>query len=230
MIKKNVHLDVISCSLNTAIIHNHPPTYTWPVSHPYLAYVSEIQARAPKHSAKRCRMSCEIWCIHTAEMVVLRSYKIMYIRYTYIYTYICVYVYYTFTLCILYIYTHRPHMTTWYHMHIVKRCNRSLDSALAFSLDVMVGKPCMANVEKQCIWELCSSTLTSCDILWHLMTMSWLTICESVGQSPAWLLSVQPLTGSPPAPDSRISTWNQKSYCKVLKRSTLFTLQDTACF
>ena len=108
-------------------------------------------------------------------------------------------------------------MTTWYHMHIVKRCNRSLDSALAFSLDVMVGKPCMANVEKQCIWELCSSTLTSCDILWHLMTMSWLTICESVGQSPAWLLSVQPLTGSPPAPDSRISTWNQKSYCMFLK-------------
>ena len=101
---------------SSIIIHNHPPTYTWPVSHPYLAYVSEIQARAPKHSAKRCRMSCEIWCIHTAEMVVLRSYKIMYIRYTYIYIYIhmCICILYIYIVYYIYIHTDHiwPHDTT----------------------------------------------------------------------------------------------------------------------
>ena len=148
--------------------------------------------------------------IYTCVYIYIRIYIYIHIVYHYIFTNI-LYLHYIYN----YIYTDHiwPHDTT---------CTLSNDAIVrwtqlrrnqAFSLDVMVGKPCMEN---------------SAQVLWHLATSydRVMTNYESFGQSPAWLLSVRPLTGSPPAPDSRISNWNQKlirsptaKFCKGQLRS-----------
>ena len=171
---------------SSIIIHNHPPTYTWPVSHPYLAYVSEIQARAPKHSAKRCRMSCEIWCIHTAEMVVLRSYKIMYIRYTYIYIYIyihmCICILYIYIVYFIYIHT----QTTYDHMIPHAHC-QTMQSFVGLSFGLLLGRDGWQALHGECRKAMHLRTvLKYSDILWYLVTsydnvmVDNLWICRSV--------------------------------------------------